>query len=315
MDPEAKYTVIGAAVIALVGLLAAAIVWLGSSGEGAHAHVFKIYFERQTLQGLETRSEVTMRGVRVGTVTAIRLAPTRRAAVEVVVALDPATPVRQSTRASVDRHLLTGIATVRLDNSTEESPLLTEPPYGEQRPVIAEGESTLQQVSDNLAQLAQSTDEAMKQLNEALSPQNREALAETLGNLRRVSQQASVTLSKVDAALGSVDQGAREVRSMAASVTADVHGLSARYDALGSDAAVSAREIGAAASRISADVDLLTRRADVMLSGSDTELRASARALRSAAEAVGTAAERLRDPQQPIYGPAPAALGPGEGAR
>jgi phospholipid/cholesterol/gamma-HCH transport system substrate-binding protein len=313
MEPEAKYTIVGAAVILLVALLAGAIVWLGSSGQGAGAHLFTIYFERQSLQGLETRSAVTMRGVRVGSVTAIRLSPVRPAAVEVIVSLDPATPVRKSTSASVDRHILTGLATVRLANSTEDSPLLTEPPQGEARPVIAEGESTMQEVSDNLAQLAATADETMKRLNAALSPENQKAFAETLENLRRASQQAGATLAKVDAAMGSVGQAAGEVRSMAASVTTDTHQLATRYDTLGADATVSVREVGEAARRISADADRLTQRADALLGGDD--LRASARALRSAADAVEAAAERLRDPQQVIYGPAPGALGPGEGRK
>jgi phospholipid/cholesterol/gamma-HCH transport system substrate-binding protein len=322
MEPEAKYTIVGAAVLILVALLAAAIVWLRSSGEGANAREYKIYFERQSLEGLETRSEVTMRGVRAGSVMSIRFSSARPGTVEVLVALDPSIPVRRSTSASVERHLVTGLANVRLSNATEDSPLLTEAPPGEQHPVIAEGENSMHEVSDTLAQLAQTADETMKRLDSTLSPQNRAALAETLENLRRASTHADATLARADASLASVGKAADDVRAMAddvrtmaAAVTSDANKLATRYDTLGADATVSVREIGEAARKISADVDRLTQRTDSLLAGSDEELQASARALRSAADSVGTAADRLRDPRQAIYGPPKGALGPGEGSR
>jgi phospholipid/cholesterol/gamma-HCH transport system substrate-binding protein len=312
MEPDAKYTLIGAAVLILAALLAAAVVWLHGSGEGARAHRYKIYFDHQSLEGLELRGDVTMRGVRIGSVTGLRFSSQRPGSVEVLVALDPATPVRQSTRASVDRHLLTGLATLRLTNATEESPLLVEAPPDEPHPVIAEGESSMQQVTDTLSRLAESADESMKRLNSTLSPENRAAFAETLDNLRRASRHADASLERFDAAARSVGQAADEVHGMAASVTQaadEVHGmaasvtvdarkLTARYDELGAQATTAVREVREAARKMSGD----------------EELRASARALRSAADSVGSAADRLRDPRQAIYGPAKDALGPGERA-
>jgi phospholipid/cholesterol/gamma-HCH transport system substrate-binding protein len=181
--------------------------------------------------------------------------------------------------------------------------------------VIAEGESTMEQVSATLTQLAQRADETMQRLNAVLSPENRAALTEMLDNIRRITRHADGTLSKADAALGSVGSAANEVRALTASVTGDARALAARYDALGVDASVSARELGEAVRRMSADVERLTGRADALLANGDAELRATAQALRSAADSVGVAAGRLRDPGQLIYGPAEGGLGPGEGAR
>ena len=90
----------------------------------------KIYFERQSLEGLQPRSEVRMRGIRVGSVTGFRISSWRPGAVEVMVRVDGAAPVRQSTRAVVERHLVTGIASILLVNLNEESPPLTQAPQG-----------------------------------------------------------------------------------------------------------------------------------------------------------------------------------------
>ena len=96
MEPEAKYTLVGVAVLILLALVAAAVVWLRSSGEGADAREYKIYFERQSLEGLEPRSNVTMRGVRVGSVTGLRFSSQRPGRGRSLHRVDPATPVRKA---------------------------------------------------------------------------------------------------------------------------------------------------------------------------------------------------------------------------
>jgi phospholipid/cholesterol/gamma-HCH transport system substrate-binding protein len=321
MEPEAKYTLVGAAVLVLLGLLAGAVVWLQTSGEGANAERYKIYFERQSLEGLEARSYVTMRGVRVGSVTGFRFSSRRPGAVEVLVSVEPSTPVRESTRATVDRNIVTGIASVRLMNTTEESPRLAKP-ADEPYPVIAEGESPTEQVTKTLSQLAEQAAEALERVQDTLSHKNRATLAETLANLQRVTKQAEATLARIDATAASLGGAADEVRTLARSAAGDAHRLAARYDRLGADASVSVREMGEAARKLSADLEHLTRRADALLANGDAELRSTAQRLRSAAdsaasaaESIGSAAQRLRDPQRMIYGPAAGGLGPGEGAR
>jgi phospholipid/cholesterol/gamma-HCH transport system substrate-binding protein len=315
MEPEAKYTLVGSVVLILLALIVVAVVWLRSSGEGADALEYKIYFERQSLEGLEPRSAVTMRGMRVGSVTSFRFSSKRPGAVEVFITVDPTTPVRQSTQATVERHLVTGLASVILVNTTEQSPALLEPPSGEPHPVIAEGASPIEQVSETLAQLAQRADETMQRVNSTLSPQNQAALSDVLANLQRFSEQANGTVVKLDTALGSLGGAADEVRALARSAASDTRALASRYDTLGAQATVSAREIGEAMRKMSADVERLAQRADSLLASGDEELRATARALRSAADSLGGVAARLRDPRQVIFGPAEAGLGPGEGVR
>jgi phospholipid/cholesterol/gamma-HCH transport system substrate-binding protein len=315
MEPEAKYTLVGVAVLVLAGLVAAAVVWLRSSGEGAGALQYKIYFERQSLEGLELRSYVTMRGIRVGSVTGFRFSSKRPGAVEVFISVDPAAPVRQNTQATVERHLVTGLASVRLMNPSEDSPLLEATQPGEPYPVIAEGESPIQQVSETVTQLAQRADETMRRINETLSPENRAALAELLENLRRISLHSEDVAAKTDATLGAIGGAADEVRALARSVASDARTLATRYDELGAEADASLTGVNEAVHKMSADVERLTRRADALLASGDEELRATAQALRSAAEAVGAAAGRLREPRQVIFGPAEGSLGPGEGAR
>jgi hypothetical protein len=116
MEPEAKYTLVGGSVLALLALLIAAVAWLASASRGTDVQRYTIYFQRQSLEGLQVRSDVRMKGIRVGAVTGFSFAPQRPGTVEVVIGIDPATPVKESTRAIVDRNLITGLATIRLQN-------------------------------------------------------------------------------------------------------------------------------------------------------------------------------------------------------
>ena len=308
MDPEARYTFVGAAVLILLALVVAAVWWLRSTGEGSDDRQYKIYIVEQSLEGLEVRSDVRMRGIRVGSVSGFRFSSRRPGAVEVFIRVENSAPVRQNTQAVVDRHLVTGLASIRLVNPNEASPLLTEAPEGEPYPVIAEGESIYQQLSESVNQLAARADETMERITQALSAENQAALSEVLANLRTLTRSADQTVRSAAGA-------AEEVRKLATAVAADAHKLAERYDTLGKQAGASLTDITGEVRAMRQDVSRLAERADQLMASGDVELRSTARALRSAADALGATAARLRDPGEVLYGPPAGALGPGEGAR
>jgi phospholipid/cholesterol/gamma-HCH transport system substrate-binding protein len=315
MEPEAKYTVVGTAALILIALVAAAVVWLSASGEGSDSRRYKIYFEHQSLDGLQIRSDVKMKGIRVGAVTAFKFSSGRPGAVEVVISVAPTTPIRQSTRAAVDRNLVTGLASIQLVDLSEDSALLTKPPLGEPYAVIAEGESKFQQFSESLTQLANRANETLQRINTTLSDENQATFAETLDNLRRLSRNADRALTQLDGTLSSVARAADEVRSMSSGIANDARTLAARYDTLGEEATTALRELTADIRRISSDAAQLSERASDLLASGDMELRFTAREVRAAADSVGSAANKLGDLRTELFGPAEGALGPGEGAK
>lgn len=308
MEPEAKYTLVGTAVLILIASIAAALVWLRSTGEEADDKRYKIYFERQSLEGLQIRGDVKMRGIRVGTVNAFRISAWHPGAVEVFIRVDGTTPVRQSTVAVVERQLITGIASILLVNTTEDSPPLTRVAQGEVFPVIAEGESRVQQVTESINQIAQRAGETMQRINTALSPENQRALTELLENLRRVSASAERTVSAVGGA-------ADEVRALSRSLAADASRLTARYDKLGEESTVAVRDAAASIRRMSDEVARMSQRVDTLLASGDVELRVTAQELRATADSLGAVARRFNDPRSILFGPPQGGLGPGEGGR
>jgi phospholipid/cholesterol/gamma-HCH transport system substrate-binding protein len=256
-----------------------------------------------------------MRGVKVGAITSFGFSQQRPRAVEVFIAVDPQTPVRETTGAVVERNILTGLATLQLVNAGEDSPLLTQAPPSERYPVIGEGKSNMEHVSQSLDQLVQHADETMRSLNAILSPDNRAALTDVLRNVRRATQHADATLAKADAALVSFGRTSDEVRNLAHSVADDAQNLTARYDSVGAEATAALGDARDMLRRIGNDADHVAQRADEALDGSGEEVRETARSLRAAADSIAIAAGRLRNPQQAIFGPAAEALGPGERER
>jgi phospholipid/cholesterol/gamma-HCH transport system substrate-binding protein len=311
MEPEARYTVVGSAVLGLLAALAAAVVWLTAASHTRELRDYRIYFARQSLEGLEVRSDVRMKGIRVGAVTGFSFSRTRPGTVEVSLGVERGAPVLEGTRAVVERNLITGLAHIRLVNESEESPPLRPPRSGEPA-VIAEGESRLQQFSNTIDQLAQRADETLRRINTVLSDENQLAITETLGQVRSLAADTVEMTSRLERTLASVGASADSVRVSAASLSADVHRLAGRYDDLGRETTVGVRELGETMRRLQADVSKLTQRTAGVLTDSEVEVRTTAQQLRAAADAVTAAARRLGDPRAALFGPRPTELGPGE---
>jgi len=314
MEPEAKYTLVGTAVLVLLALVVVAAVWLKSTGGQRDEVPYKIYFVHQSLEGLQIRGDVKMQGIKVGSVTGFRISSRRPGSVEVLIRVDGTTPVRQSTSASIERHLVTGIATIRLVNANEGSPLLSEAPPDEPYPVIAEGESEYQ-FSQSMAQMAQRADETMQRINLALSDENQTALREILSTVRRISADVDRSMPDLKRALVAMRRAADQVGSTGTEIAGDARKLAARYDTLGEESTTTMKEAALAIRQMRADVSRLASQMDGVLTDGNIDFRVTAQELRSTADALGAAARRFSDPGRILFGPAKDSLGPGESSR
>ena len=279
MEPEARFTAIGAMLLALLVAAAAATVWLTRSGPRADFRYYTIYFERQSLQGLQVGGDVEMRGVQVGRVERFSIARDNINRVQVTIRIDGRTPVSTNTVAVVGRKILTGLARIDLVTPGQPGPELTAVDPGEKHPVIAEGHSDLEQIAGAVNGLAAKGASVLEAVDELLNKENREAVAATLASIRGMAEAIKKTAERAE-------------------------GVAVSADAAASEAAVTLRELSRAAAA-------LERTADVGVH----ELRATTQELRASAEIVARTADRLDNPRTVIFGPSPAQLGPGEKLR
>ena len=314
MEPDARYSLVGTAVLVLLAALAAGIVWLAAAGNDSDTHLFRVHFVKQSLEGLDVRSDVRMKGIRVGDVKSLSFSRHSTGTVEVTLAVDPRAPVLQSTRAVIDRNIITGLATVRLVNLDEKSPPLT-PADGEREAVIAEGSSQFQQFSETVSELARRADVTLGRINETLSPQTIAAIGETIENLRVASRESTATLRQVDESVAKAGAAADALRQTATGAGEDFHRLALRYDSLADTASQTLLQANASVGQLTGDVSVLTRSAQSFLFDTGLELHATAQELRRSSRAIGNAAPVLSDPRSALLGPRPSSLGPGEEPR
>jgi phospholipid/cholesterol/gamma-HCH transport system substrate-binding protein len=305
-------------------------VWLKSSGRASDFRAYTIYFERQSLEGLQIGGDVNMRGVKVGRVEEYTLARSNinRVAVRIRVARE--TPVSENTRAVVARNLITGIARINLETPGTPGPELVAVPEGERYPVIPEGTSDLDQIADAVSRLAVQADTALENLNRVMGPRNQRAVADTIVAIRDLSVGLNDRLTQVDDAARSVRQSADAFTRSSREIAAAVDRVSRTAEPVGREAGGALREaqvtlreftqtsqalqrdLTAALGRIERDTGGLARRADDAVDIGVHELRATSEELRASVELITRTLDRLQDPKALLLGPGPRQMGPGE---
>jgi phospholipid/cholesterol/gamma-HCH transport system substrate-binding protein len=290
MEPEARYTAIGAVILALIVALAAAAVWLSRTGTRAEIRRYTVYFERESLEGLQIGSVVEMRGIQVGRVERLAIQRENINRVQVTLRIYGRTPVSDNTVAVVERKLVSGVARVALDTPPPPGPELTQIPPGERYPVIAEGQSDLEQFSDQLNKVAVNGAGALASVNELLSERNRKEIMATIADLRAMSARVS--------------HAADELTASGRQVAAAAQKIGDNADLVGAQANDTLHDLSRAATALEGAASIGTN-----------QLSATADELRASAAAVSRAAERFDDPRSLVFGPNPQQLGPGEGRR
>lgn len=347
MEAEARYTWVGAAVLALLAAGVAAVLWLRHAGSDENFNRYAIHFEQQALDGLDVGAPVTLRGIRVGRVEDYGLPGQDLNRVRVQVRVDRRAPLRTNTVAVVTRNFVTGIASITLVNGDPPGGPLVEVPAGETLPVIGEGRSDLQEIAGRVNEAGEMATIAIANLNQLLSAENREAFMATVRNLRELTAGINQRLASLDGTLNRVGRAAGDVGQAATRIgdavthigsAAAVVGAAAtklgqagenvatvaqsggkRLDATLAETERAVADAQRAFARIAAASDALQQQAldtasrlEQSAVNIDDQLSAAVTELRLSVETGTRLLDRLREPRAALLGPGPAQLGPGE---
>ena len=158
MSARSSKFLIGLFVVTGLTIVAVAIIWVGASRIFMKGSFYATYFD-ESVQGLQADSAIKYRGVDIGKVQDIRVAPDYRL-IEVIMKIDLDGPLQHSTVASLKTAGITGIVFIELDQKAPDarstSPDISfTPPY----PVIPSRRSDLSQFMRDATVIMQSIKE------------------------------------------------------------------------------------------------------------------------------------------------------------
>jgi phospholipid/cholesterol/gamma-HCH transport system substrate-binding protein len=212
METRAHYVAVGTFVLAVIFLAFVAVLWLGRSEFGTQAKRYYIFF-RGSVAGLNKGSQVQYNGIPVGRVIDIRVDPGNLEQIEVTVEIDTRiVDIKSDARAFLEANILNGIATIQIRGGTREaSDLVPEP--GHRYPIIKAGRSELEEVKASLPELLNDLKEAAHSVNLLLNEQNRQAVSDTLQNIRTITESFVAPSKEVGEIADNANAAIQELRS------------------------------------------------------------------------------------------------------
>jgi phospholipid/cholesterol/gamma-HCH transport system substrate-binding protein len=197
----------GLFVIGGVMIGVAAVVWLGASQYFEKGTRYVTYFD-ESVQGLQVDSRVKYRGVDVGSVQRIGVAPDQRV-VEVVIKIDLEADIERSAVSQLKSAGITGIVFVELDRRQEDTPIFL-PPAGMKTvyPIIASKPSQAKQMFSSVDRIMERIAEVdLKGVVDQLKQTSR--VMETFltgGEVKHIMKNLNSSTAELDRSLVKVDR-------------------------------------------------------------------------------------------------------------
>lgn len=323
MEAKAKYMMVGTTVSILSILLVVAMIWLAEVGGHQDTQKFTIYFEKYSLAGLQKDSAVTMKGIRVGSVSKLKISPENIEKVQVIIEVNAGTPIKRDTEAVIDRNLLTGLAHVDLINSHQDTALLETTPPGEEFPVIPEGQAGLEtMITATLPNLLANVDNMVRNANDMFSPENRQLLQEMLLDISAATKKLSDSQADLSKLLHEATALTGESHTVIKNLDNHATAISQSFiDTLimAQDKIESITPLITQLQKTAANLDTNTAQLSEAVSTSagniTLEVEYLSNELIKTAQQLSDTLEEYKNPREILLGPDRFSLGPGEGEK
>lgn len=298
MDRNVNYALLGAVVVALTAILILLVLWIAGTYDSRNFAQYTLYFD-DAVSGLNEGGSVNYRGVRVGRVRDIRLAPDRADRIKVDIEVDPHTPVNQSSVAQLKPEGITGLSFIDLRTGRADAPPL-EQPADEPYPVLKAEPFQLEKLIDDVPALAQQAMNVAEQLERLLDDENVARVERLLDSLNRASAGLESMPREVERIRASVQSTLQETERALATSTETLE----RLEPLAPSAQATLDELSA----VTARVDALVRQSQpVMQQASEEALPELTRLIRTARQSLDAVEELARTlnetPSRLIYRP------------
>jgi phospholipid/cholesterol/gamma-HCH transport system substrate-binding protein len=246
-----------------------------------------------------------LNGIEIGHVAKIDLDPNDPKLVTLLSQVRSSVPIRTDSVASIESQGLTGVSYVEISGGTLNAPPLTAA-AGQRYPRIASRPSSLQEVFNNAPELVGRLLIIGDRLQLLLDDKNREAIAETLGNIRDATSSLAGRRKDIDQLITNGGITLQNLAEASASLRVVATNLE-RSSGKGDQLVASAQDAFDHATKLASDLDALVQAArpglrDLTTNGTAQfdELLAEARRLVASLNRVSTGLER--DPSRLLLG-------------
>jgi phospholipid/cholesterol/gamma-HCH transport system substrate-binding protein len=199
METRASYVLVGAFVLLMVTAASLFVVWLGHYQREESFAFYDTYFS-ESVAGLQKGGAVRYQGVQVGRVADITIDPANIERVKVRIVVERGTPIHEGSTATLELQGITGLVFVQIKGGPNSAPMLPERSK-EPIPVIPSRPSLASRILEGAPNLVGQATDLLHQMQEIFSPENRQALTDTLRNVRDLTGMLVGYSERIDALL------------------------------------------------------------------------------------------------------------------
>ena len=200
MEEKVNFTLVGLFVLLLVTALMGGVLWF-SSGK-SYRTVYDVYqtYMKESVAGLNLNAPVRYRGVEVGRVQKITLAPDNVEQVQLTLNIEHGTPIKVDTVALLQTHGLTGLTFIELTGGSRDAAPLKKL-GSEEFPVIKTGPSLMTRLDVSVTALLTNLNRTSDNINALLNEDNRRAIGHTLADIEILSHTLAARQATIDSGL------------------------------------------------------------------------------------------------------------------
>jgi phospholipid/cholesterol/gamma-HCH transport system substrate-binding protein len=154
----------------------------------------------ESVSGLNLNAPVRYRGVEIGRVQKIMLAPGNIEQVQLTLSIIRGTPIKTNTVAILQTHGLTGLTFVELSGGSRDAPKL-EKQATANYPVIKTGPSLMTRLDTSLTAILSNLNHTSENINDVLDKDNRQAIRLMLADLQTLSHTLATRQASIDSSL------------------------------------------------------------------------------------------------------------------
>ena len=236
MKKQVNYTVLGLVTVSLSVVLVAFFFWLATTSSGIDSYNTYELLTSESVGGLLPDNSVLYNGVKVGYVKSVSIDTQYLDRIKILIRVDKDIPITTSTVASLNSQGLTGSVNIGLRMKGKSRQRLVA--KGNQRyPVIPVEKSLISKLTNMVPNVTENITKSMQGIQRVLDKENTDNVSSILNNVKKttdnlsdeqkkITQQLTVTLKKIDQASESIQQAASNLNKAAASGTVVLDGVS-----------------------------------------------------------------------------------------